>query len=172
MILLNLDRTNKVPLFHQVFAQLKLLIEANTLKPGFRMPPTRELAKNHGVNRSTVYKAYEELTALGYLESRPGSYSTVRKRHKIATEDQRAKKGLIPWAKNSSEEGRTLHNAFERFKSRLPENINPSNLVNLASLELDTRNFPVEAFRRCINTVMVEKGGQYSLTGTAQDTNP
>lgn len=52
MILLNLERKSSVPLFKQIFAQLKQRIEDNTLAPGFRMPSSRTLAEKHGVNRS------------------------------------------------------------------------------------------------------------------------
>lgn len=44
------------------------------------MPSSRDLATSIGVNRSTVIRAYEELWALGYLESTSGSYTRVRKR--------------------------------------------------------------------------------------------
>jgi DNA-binding transcriptional MocR family regulator len=133
-------------------------MENNTLKPGFRMPSTRALAERHGVNRSTVYKAYEELWAMGYLESRPGSYSTVRKRQKIATNGQKSKKGLIAWEKHSSDAGQMLHQSYQKFKYKLADV--SSDVINLASLELDPRLFPVEDFRRCINTVMVEQGAK------------
>ena len=37
-------------------------------------------AASLGINRSTVYRAYQDLWAQGYLEARPGAYSTVRAR--------------------------------------------------------------------------------------------
>jgi hypothetical protein len=42
---------------------------------------------------------------MGYLESRPGSYSIVRKRQKIATNGQKSKTGLIKWNKQSLDVG-------------------------------------------------------------------
>ncbi len=158
MIILNLERKSKVALFRQIFEQLKKLIEDKSLGPGFRMPSTRVLAEKHGVNRSTVYKAYEELWALGYIESRPGSYSVVRKRQQIATIERKSKKGLIPWEENSSDIGQVLHKAFCRLKFSLPDG-SPSNVINFAALDLDSRLFPVDDFRRCMNTVLVEQGG-------------
>jgi len=158
MILLNLERDNKEPLFRQIYLQLKKMMENNVLKPGFRMPSTRILAEKNGINRSTVYKAYEELWAMGFIESRPGSYSIVRKRHEIATNGQKAKKGIISWEKHSSESGEMLHRSYHRFKYKRADI--GSGLINLASLELDSRLFPVEDFRRCINTVLVEQGAK------------
>ncbi len=156
MILLNLERNSEQPIFRQIYRQLKQLMEDKTLKPGFRMPSTRALAEKHGINRSTVYKAYEELWAMGYLESRPGSYSIVRKRQKIATNGQKSKTGLIAWEKLSSDAGQMLHRSYQKIKYRIDDV--SSDAINLASLELDPRLFPVQDFRRCINTVMVEQG--------------
>jgi DNA-binding transcriptional MocR family regulator len=122
------------------------------------MPSTRSLAEKHGINRSTVYKAYEELWTMGYIESRPGSYSVVRKRQHIVGNGQKAQKGLIAWEEKSSDAGRILHRSFNQFKYRLND-LSPGT-INLASLELDPRLFPVENFRRCMNTVLVEQGGK------------
>ena len=47
---------------------------------GAALPSSRTLAERLGLNRSTVYRAYEELWALGYVDSRPGSYTRVRRR--------------------------------------------------------------------------------------------
>lgn len=171
MILLNLDRKSRIPLFQQVFRQLKKMMEENTLAPGFRMPSTRILAEKHGLNRSTVYKAYEELWALGYMASRPGSYSVVRKRQQIATKDRRADKGLISWEEHSSEPGRALHKAHELLNFRKPANAS-SDLLNLASLDLDSRLFPVDDFRKCLNTVLVEQGGELLKYGDCAGYKP
>jgi DNA-binding transcriptional MocR family regulator len=178
MIILNLERKSKMPLFRQIFQQLKRLIENNTLEPGFRMPSTRTLAEKHGINRSTVYKAYEELWALGYMESRPGSYSVVRKRQKIATPEQKSKQGLIQWETISSDVGQTLHHAYRELKSRLPliqgtfDAAGKSDVINFASLDLDPRLFPIEDFRRCLNTVLVEQGGKILRYGEGAGYKP
>ena len=85
MILLHLDRKNPKPLFKQIFLQLKDLIDKNAVQPGYKLPSTRALAQSLEVHRSTVVKAYEELWAYGYLQSRSGSYSIVRKKTELAT---------------------------------------------------------------------------------------
>ncbi len=171
MILVNLDKKSKIPLFMQIFQQLKKLIEENTLEPGFRMPSTRTLAEKHGVNRSTVYKAYEELWALGYLESRAGSYSIVRKRQKIAAGEPKSPKGLIHWEIKSSEPGRLLHHAYGQLKFNAPAHLT-SSVINLASLDLDARLFPMDDFRRCMNTVLIEQGGNILKYGECEGYRP
>lgn len=172
LILLNLDRESTVPLFRQIFGQIKQLIDNNTLEPGFRMPSTRELAERHGLNRSTVYKAYEELWAMGYMESRPGSYSVVRKRQKMAANDSRTQQGLIPWETKASIPGNALHRAYERLKNPVLTKKVPAHTFNLASLELDHRLFPVDEFRKCINTVMIEQGAELLRYGDCEGYRP
>ena len=56
-----------------------------TLAAGARLPSTRDLAKTTGVNRTTIIRVYEELWVQGYIESTPGSYTTVRKRKPVIT---------------------------------------------------------------------------------------
>jgi DNA-binding transcriptional regulator YhcF (GntR family) len=79
-MILNIDRAKKVSIFQQLVNQISMLIDCGDLQVGFQLPSSRQLAMTLGVNRSTVTRAYEELWALGYLDSTPGSYTKVRKR--------------------------------------------------------------------------------------------
>jgi DNA-binding transcriptional MocR family regulator len=85
MLVIKLDRRRPRSLFRQMLEQIIGLIEAGVLAPGYHMPSTRKLAERIGVNRSTVVKVYEELWALGYVESTPGSYTLVRHRKDIVS---------------------------------------------------------------------------------------
>ncbi len=82
-MLLNIDRQSKNSVFNQVFDQISELINNGSMEVGSRLPSTRELSKTLGLNRTTVIRVYEELWAQGYIESTPGSYTTVRKRKQI-----------------------------------------------------------------------------------------
>jgi DNA-binding transcriptional MocR family regulator len=79
-MLLTIIKNSKVKKFDQIFNQIAGLIKDGTIAEGYRLPSTRSLAKTIGVNRTTVLRVYEELTAQGYIESSPGSYTTVRKK--------------------------------------------------------------------------------------------
>lgn len=83
MLLVKLDRAASAPLFRQLIDRVVRLVDEGSLKPGDRLPPSRRLAEDLGVHRSTVVRAYRELRALGYLEARPGGYSTVRRRARL-----------------------------------------------------------------------------------------
>ncbi|WP_369217769.1 MocR-like pyridoxine biosynthesis transcription factor PdxR [Streptomyces flavofungini] len=74
---LTVDRTSRLPLAVQVRNSLRRSVENGTLRPGTRIPSTRQLAQDLGVSRSVVVEAYEQLTAEGYLLTKRGSGTTI-----------------------------------------------------------------------------------------------
>lgn len=65
------------PRGRQVFAGLRAAIVSGALKPGDRLPSTRNLAEQLGVSRTIVLLAFEQLLAEGYVEGRRGSGTYV-----------------------------------------------------------------------------------------------
>jgi GntR family transcriptional repressor for pyruvate dehydrogenase complex len=57
----------------RVVLHLERLIENGHLKPGDRLPPERELARQVGVSRPTVRAGLRSMAALGVVESRHGA---------------------------------------------------------------------------------------------------
>jgi GntR family transcriptional regulator/MocR family aminotransferase len=66
-----------VPLRLQLYRQLRAAIEAGSLAPGSRLPPTREHALGLGVSRNTLLWAMARLQAEGYVTARVGDGSYV-----------------------------------------------------------------------------------------------
>jgi GntR family transcriptional regulator/MocR family aminotransferase len=66
-------RAEQTQLFHQLYQQLRAAILSRRLRPGTKLPSTRELAAQLGVSRSAAVAAYEQLFAEGYTSSRHGS---------------------------------------------------------------------------------------------------
>lgn len=66
-------RADDTPLFRQLYLQLRSAILSRRLRPGTKLPSTRELAAQLGVSRSAVVAAYEQLLAEGYTAGRHGS---------------------------------------------------------------------------------------------------
>src|SRR5213595_3083331 len=56
---------------------LRASILEGRLRPGARLPATRDLAREYGVARGTVVAVFEELAAQGYLRSAVGSGTFV-----------------------------------------------------------------------------------------------
>ena len=73
-----LSRNSEVPLRAQLTTQIKLGILSHDLRPGERLPSTRELARRYGIHANTVSAAYRELEERGWLEFRRGSGVYVR----------------------------------------------------------------------------------------------
>lgn len=72
-----LDRQNPLPLYQQIETFLRQGILSGGLAPETRLPATRQLARDLGVNRITVETAYSGLEADGLIFSRVGSGAYV-----------------------------------------------------------------------------------------------
>jgi GntR family transcriptional regulator len=62
-----------VPLYRQLAAQVQLAILSGDLRPGDRLPSTRELARRFAIHPNTVSAGYRELQREGWTELRHGS---------------------------------------------------------------------------------------------------
>lgn len=65
----------------QVFEQLRELVFRGQLKPGEKLPPERDLAKQLGVSRPTIRNAISKLVATGILEHRQGKGTFAQPAH-------------------------------------------------------------------------------------------
>jgi len=158
MILLNLDRNSRTPLFRQVFDQLKEKIENEILKPGDLLPPTRTFSEQLGVNRTTIYKAYQELWALGYIESRSGSYSYVRQRRDAQVSGTELRSNTIDWSKRVNPNAEKVYAMFGKANYPFSEIKIEFDGTDFGRLHPDTRIFPVKEFRKSITRAILEKG--------------
>jgi 2-aminoadipate transaminase len=65
------------PLYRQIYIQIRDLIESGVLSRGSRLPPTRELAGQLGLNRTTISAAYELLESERLITGHVGRGSFV-----------------------------------------------------------------------------------------------
>jgi DNA-binding transcriptional MocR family regulator len=72
-----LDSSEKAPLFRQLYEQMRSLIDSGVLSKGSRLPATRELAGQLGLNRTTVSAAYALLESDGLIAGHVGRGSFV-----------------------------------------------------------------------------------------------
>ncbi len=73
-----LSKNSAVPIREQLTTQIILGVTSGDLKPGARLPSTRELARRFRVHANTVSAAYRELTERGWIELRQDSGVYVR----------------------------------------------------------------------------------------------
>ena len=74
----DINRDGDVSLTQQIVDVFSAAIEAGDLGPGDRLPPTREVAEQAGVNHLTAARAYRKLSDLGLVSGRVGSGTYVR----------------------------------------------------------------------------------------------
>jgi GntR family transcriptional repressor for pyruvate dehydrogenase complex len=75
----SIERLEREPrLYERVADKILGLISSGAWKPGFRLPPERELSEAFGVSRTVVREAVKALEARGVLESTTGSGVSVR----------------------------------------------------------------------------------------------
>jgi GntR family transcriptional regulator/MocR family aminotransferase len=65
------------PLFRQLEDHLRAAIQSGELRPGQKLPSTRQLSATLRVARNTILNAYDQLLSEGYLESIHGSGTRV-----------------------------------------------------------------------------------------------
>jgi 2-aminoadipate transaminase len=78
MLPLHLQPESHVPLYIQLRDQLRSLVHAGDLRPGDRIPASRELAILLGVHRTTVANAYAELESEGLIQGHVGRGTFIR----------------------------------------------------------------------------------------------
>jgi GntR family transcriptional regulator/MocR family aminotransferase len=77
----------------RIYRQILDAVVDGRLRPGERMPPTRDLAVQLNVSRNTVSVAYERLVAEGYLNGRVGDGTFVCKESLVRARGRQAPAG-------------------------------------------------------------------------------
>lgn len=75
---IKLDRGLEIDLSRQVYEQLKEAILTGRIKPGERLPSSRELASELKVSRPTINTAFDLLSSEGFIETRLGSGTFIK----------------------------------------------------------------------------------------------
>lgn len=74
------DHESAAPVYRQLADHLVALIDAGRLRPGERIPPSRDLAAALGLSRNTVSRALDDLAAAGLLDAHVGRGTFVASR--------------------------------------------------------------------------------------------
>ena len=70
------------PLYKQIAADLKAQIDSGLLKPGDKLPSTRQLVEHYEVSETVIRFAMVELKAQDYVYGQPGRGVYVKDRKK------------------------------------------------------------------------------------------
>lgn len=147
-----LDRQSEIPLYRQIKTYLQQGILSGSLAADTRLPASRQLARDLGVNRITVENAYAELEADGLVFSRLGSGTYV------LTPD-----ALLSLPKNNVDAPWPLWQQSMLAQQKVPQSKvfdikrNPAP-ISFASGIGDASLFPAEDIRKALQSVMRQDG--------------
>ncbi|AKU17725.1 PLP-dependent aminotransferase family protein [Luteipulveratus mongoliensis] len=130
------------------------LVEAMTdgrLRTGDRLPPTRELATQLGVSRTTVAAAYDRLTGEGYVEGRVGAGTFVTAAATPVSRTTEARVSL------RSRRGWTF--------TPLPSLAEHTPAIDLRAGMPDPALFPFDTWRRLLTSEMRGRAAQMATYG-------
>ena len=71
-VVFQLEPSSSVPIYRQIIDQVQRLAASGQLKPGDRLPSTRQIAETLAINPMTVSKAYSLLEHEGIVERERG----------------------------------------------------------------------------------------------------
>lgn len=151
-----LDRQSEVPLYRQIKSYLRQGILSGSLAPDTRLPASRQLARDLGVNRITVENAYAELEAEGLIFSRLGSGTYVLHPDPLFPLPKNSSGAAWPlWQQAIQEQNRSSGIKHVGGKQKIARHPNP---ISFASGIGDSNLFPAEDFRRVLQAVMRRDG--------------
>ena len=148
-----LNRKSDVPLYHQIESYLRQGILSGSLPAEMRLPACRQLAKDLGVNRATVENAYAKLEADGLVYSRMGSGTYVLPINPIPVITKSNRDTRWPLWQESVQQDRNIVSKADAVDELLQAAGHP-HPISFASGVSDSRQFPIEEFRKVLQTVM------------------
>lgn len=152
---LPLDRHSEVPLYRQIEGFLRQGILSGSLAAETRLPATRTLARDLGLNRLTVETAYAELQADGLIYTRSGSGTYVLPRFHSAPRAQALSDRT--WPRWQQEDGRGASTPALTPDELLIAAHHP-HPISLANGTGDAHLFPVKDFHKIMQTVIRRDG--------------
>jgi 2-aminoadipate transaminase len=152
MLPVHLQPESHVPLYIQLRDQLRALVHAGDLRPGDRIPASRELATLLGVHRTTVANAYAELESEGLIQGHVGRGTFIKGNGnglKLTPPAPAVLNGGsgIRWELLFADE------RGEEVLSRLTASA-PQDSLSFVMARPAEEHFPIEELQNCVNAVL------------------
>jgi GntR family transcriptional regulator/MocR family aminotransferase len=157
---LTVEKNVSDPGYRQVYRKLRAAILSGELLPGARLPASRRLARQLGVARVTVTRAYDQLAAEGFVESRVGAGTFVAADLGSALANQSSRRDtfrpvLTTW-------GRRAQN-LDRRKERPPD-ARPA--IDFGFGRSFAERFPYDVWRRLLGRYLSTDDAMLSRYGS------
>ena len=172
-MILELNRTDKTPLYLQIKQGISRLIQEGLLPPGSKLPSTRELSESLGVSRNTVVLAYQDLETEGLIASHvgKGAFVSLYLPPGVSSRRQAAKETMSyeelfssTWLRSNA----GLLSVFEQLSN--PEK--NEQIISLASDLSDRSMFPLDEFRECVQSAFRRYGAELLASGSPKGFAP
>jgi len=152
-----LDHQSAEPLYKQIETYLRHGILSGSLAADTRLPASRQLARDLGVNRITVENAYAGLETEGLIYSKMGSGTYVLPPNPILTISKDGPGAPWPlWQQSVEFQDRTIKN--QPPDAMFKKGLRHSPPISFDSGIGDAHLFPAEDFRKVLQTVMRRDG--------------
>src|SRR3989442_15577810 len=170
MLPLQLQPESHIPLYVQLRDQLRALVHAGDLRPGDRIPASRELAIQLGVHRTTVANAYAELESEGLIEGHVGRGTFIRANGnglKITPPAPPVLHGAegVRWELLFADE--RGEEALDRLTASAPENA-----LSFVMARPAEEFFPVDELQMCVNAVLRREATEGVRLGPSDGSPP
>ncbi len=149
-----IDHYSVIPMYRQIETFFRKAIQSGTLLPDMRLPASRKLAEDLGISRITIENAYAELKADGLITSRVGSGTYVLPLCPLSSLAINNSRVTWPLWQQDLVIGKEIITG--KVMSKRQKII--QHLISLAAGSGDPRLFPVEDFRRTIQSVIRRDG--------------
>jgi len=147
---ISITTDRRVPLYRQLYSEFRSAILTGRLKAGNNLPPTRELANELGISRSTVMIAYDQLLSEGYIEGRVGSGTCVTS---TLPEEMLESRPIAVPAPRTNSTRNALSKRGQSLVSALPPGRAHRGQLNLLPFRIaspDLASFPFEIWTRLL----------------------
>ena len=153
---LEIDPRKTEPIHRQIFDQIVTRIHTRAFPPGYKLPPTRVLARELATHRNTVARAYADLEAAGFVCGSVGRGTYVEEPRPDARPLPHLEVARpMPWGSLVARAARPeILGRAERWARR----VDGRDVVNLARMQPSEDLVPTELMRRCISRVTAEHG--------------
>lgn len=126
-----LDARSDVPLYRQLYESLVLGIKMGSFRNNDKLPPTRELALQLGLNRTTVSAAYALLEQDGLIRGEVGRGSFVQFDRNSALEDAPVPDGPVSFASSRPAQDQFPVHEFQDVAREVIESAEAAGILQL-----------------------------------------
>ncbi len=171
MLPLHLQPESHVPLYIQIRDQLRALVHSGALRPGDRIPASRELANHLGVHRTTVANAYAELESEGLIHGHVGRGTFITEAAVPAATPRTPNPVLASGNGGVRWESLFADERGEEALSRLMPRI-PDGAISFVAAKPSQEHFPLEEIRACAQAVLRSDGRRILQLGCSDGYEP